>query len=231
MNKSEINLPILWREEFLKQGIPSSFRAKPSSAVVRFANFLSPEKFPGLIGADLGCGTGRNSIYLSELGCDITAVDFVPEMIATLNDNSKTLGIYSKLRGQTFNLTKSWNFHNSFDFFIDTYCFKHITRLAARHNYKSELLKYSRKGTYYLLTLASTEDGYYKQHEVRMEQDLVVILDPGNHIESILHTKNQVLDFFCPEFELVDFQENIQANIMHGKGYTRNGFEFTFCRI
>ena len=86
----------------------------------------------------------------------------------------------------------------------------------------------SKEGTLLLLTLASTEDGYYKQYGTRMDGELQVILDPGNNIESILYTPEQVMAFFSPEFKILDFQENTQVNTMHNREYQRKGFEFIF---
>ncbi len=232
MKSTVAKLPLLWKGEYNKGGIPSSVRAKPSLAVERLAKFLTVEKLPELKGVDLGAGTGRNTIYLGLLKCDMTGVDFVPEMIDDLNKKSEELELASTVRGQLVDLSSAWSLQNkTYDFFLDTYCFKHIISMASRQNYKSELLRYSREGTIFLLTLASTEDGYYKNFPLRVDEDgLQVILDPGNNIESILYTPDQVIKFFNPEFEVVDLQENIQFNKMHDKEYERKGFEFIFKR-
>lgn len=226
-----ISLPLLWKNEYKKGGIPSSVRARPSIAVERLAKFLTLEKLPELSGVDLGSGTGRNTLYLGSLKCDMTGLDFVPEMIDELNTKAQEQGLSSTVRGQLVDLSGKWNLPNEkYDFFLDTYCFKHIISLAARENYKSELLQYSREGTIFLLTLASTEDGYYKNYGIRTEGGLQVILDPGNNIESILYTPEQVIEFFNPEFKVVNMQENIQVNKMHDKEYERKGYEFIFER-
>jgi SAM-dependent methyltransferase len=231
MKSAAASLPLLWKKEFTKGGIPSSIRARPSIAVERLAKFLTLENLPTLKGVDLGCGTGRNTLYLGDLKCDMTGVDFVPELVEELNKKADESGLTSSVRGQVVDLSGKWSLPEArYDFFMDTYCFKHIIDLAARLNYKSELLKYSSEGTIFLLTLASTEDGYYKQHGVRMEGGIQVILDPGNNIESLLYTPEQVVEFFNPEFKVVDMQENCQTNVMHGKEYDRKGFEFIFRR-
>ncbi len=231
MKSAAAALPLLWKKEYTKGGIPSSVRARPSIAAERLAAFLTLEKLPELKGVDLGAGTGRNTLYLGSLKCDMTGLDFVPEMIEDLNRKAEERGLASTVRGQLVDLSSKWSLSNpTYDFFLDTYCFKHIISLASRLNYKSELLQYCREGTIFLLTLASTEDGYYKSYGVRKEGDLQVILDPGNNIESILYTPEQVIEFFNPEFKVVDIQENIQVNKMHDKVYERKGFEFIFER-
>jgi SAM-dependent methyltransferase len=224
-------LPLLWKIEYNSGGIPSSVREKPSTAVERLSKLLSIEDLPVLKGVDLGCGTGRNTLYLGSLKCHVTGLDFVPDMIDALNKKSDQLGLSSCVYGRVADLTGKWGLPlTKYDFFLDTYCFKHIIDLVGRINYKSELLKYSDEGTIFLLTLASTEDGYYSQYPIRTDGGLQVILDPGNDIESILYKSEQVIEFFNPEFEIIELRENIQTNVMHGKKYDRKGFEFVFKR-
>jgi SAM-dependent methyltransferase len=232
MKSVAASLPLLWKSEYSRGGIPSSVRARPSVAVERLARFLTLEKLPELTGVDLGSGTGRNALYLGSLKCDMTGLDFVPDMIEDLNKKAEEHGLASTVRGQVVDLSGQWNLPNEkYDFFLDTYCFKHIIALSSRENYKAELVKYSHEGTIFLLTLASTEDGYYRNYGTRMEGGLQVILDPGNNIESLLYTPQQVIEFFNPEFKVVDLQENIQVNRMHDKEYERKGFEFIFKRM
>jgi 2-polyprenyl-3-methyl-5-hydroxy-6-metoxy-1,4-benzoquinol methylase len=78
----------LWRKEFLKGGIPSYIRLKPSLAVRRLVRFLGHTKNLKLSGIDLGCGTGSNSLYLAELNCHMLALDFVAEQIQEINYKS-----------------------------------------------------------------------------------------------------------------------------------------------
>ena len=48
--------------------------------------------------ADIGCGTGASAILLAKhLDAQITAVDFLPEFIDVLKENSKTEGVENKI--------------------------------------------------------------------------------------------------------------------------------------
>jgi hypothetical protein len=150
-------------------------------------------------------------------------------MVQTLNKKSGELGLSSNVRAKVIDIKEKCELPlTQYNFFIDTYCFKHIINLAARINYKSELLKYSSEEALFLLTLASIEDGYHRKYPARPEKGLQIILDPGNNIGSILYKPKQIIDYFNPKFKVVDFQENCQTNIMHGKEHSRKGFEFIF---
>jgi len=52
----------------------------PHSEIVEAARRITPGK-----ALDLGCGSGRNSLYLNQLGFELTAWDKNPQSIATLN--------------------------------------------------------------------------------------------------------------------------------------------------
>ena len=52
----------------------------PHSEIVEAARRIAPGK-----ALDLGCGSGRNSLYLNQLGFELTAWDKNPQSIATLN--------------------------------------------------------------------------------------------------------------------------------------------------
>jgi len=221
-------LTSLWETEYSKGGIPSSVRQKPSGAVERLVKSLGLEKMSNLKGVDIGCGTGRNAIYLSELGCNMLAIDFISSAVESLQMRKQRLGI-TNLATQIVHLTKNWSLPSSdYNLFIDTYCFFHIIKLADRLHYKSELIKHAASNSIFLLTLASTEDGYYKQHIIREDNDLQVALDPGNNIECVLYTKEQIIKFFSPEFKIIDLCVNTQSNIMHGITYKRKGYECLF---
>ena len=47
----------------------------------------------GLSVADIGCGTGRNTVYLAEAGAKVTATDFSPEMMVQAVAKVKDRGV------------------------------------------------------------------------------------------------------------------------------------------
>lgn len=66
-----------WAKEYLSdRGVPTTTRATPSLSVVNAIKFLENKKLlTGKKTIDLGCGVGRNAIYLAQKGYEVTAVD------------------------------------------------------------------------------------------------------------------------------------------------------------
>nr|WP_272490677.1 class I SAM-dependent methyltransferase [Mesobacterium pallidum] len=57
---------------------------------------LSPD--PSLRVADIGCGTGAASLVLArDLGCPVTAVDFLPQFLARLADRARAAGLADRI--------------------------------------------------------------------------------------------------------------------------------------
>ena len=65
----------------------ATLKAEPDEELVKLFN----EKGEGKV-LDIGCGRGRNSLYLASLGYNVIAVDVSKHAIIQLNQNAKLLG-------------------------------------------------------------------------------------------------------------------------------------------
>jgi len=68
--------------------------------VLRFA--LNEQRFPSIL--EIGCGTGKNTAFLAEIGAQVLALDFSEGMIARARE--KVTG--SHVRFQFADLTRPW---------------------------------------------------------------------------------------------------------------------------
>lgn len=223
----------LWRQEYGRQGIPSSFREDPSGSVVEFVEFLCKNGIQKGRALDLGCGQGRNSLYLAEQGFDVDSMDFVPENIKILAHHSNELHLASNIHVHCQSVTSPWPFEDSglFDVAIDAFCYKHQILPADKEVYRRELARAMKPGGYYLLTLAGVDDGYYGPLLASSPApDERVIIDPANGIASVLYRKEDILREFGDAFELVQFQHKQRNGQMHGAMYPRSTLVFYFVR-
>ena len=92
----------------------------PSSAIPWFLDFLYYRRkliFPATQFLDVGCGYGRNSIFIGEKGGQVIGIDFDDECIRTANQRKKDL---SNVEFRGMDLRKNWEFrNNSIDVIID----------------------------------------------------------------------------------------------------------------
>lgn len=74
---------------------------------------------------DLGCGEGRNALFLAEHGFDVTAIDISRQGIRKLNHlaEAKGLSIRTEVRDM-----REYHFHESFDLIVSHGCLHLIER-------------------------------------------------------------------------------------------------------
>jgi SAM-dependent methyltransferase len=222
-------LPEKWAVEYRMGGIPSSTRTTPSGTVLWAVRELKQQNYALHTAVDIGCGKGRNSLYLAEQGMHVTAMDFTPNAIRQLNEMAAEHGLTDEIRAIVHDVVEDWPVSPvSMDLAIDAFCFKHITPRDARIAYKDNLLRALRMRGHYLISFASIGDGYYGQYVVEHREEngeqIKIVIDPVNDIPSILFTREHVLQFFGPELDLLDELHNNKPSEMHGQIYQRSTY-------
>jgi SAM-dependent methyltransferase len=66
---------------------------RPTPATDLVALVEGPEPLPPGRALDLGCGTGTDTIYLATHGWDVTAIDMVPQALATARRKATAAGV------------------------------------------------------------------------------------------------------------------------------------------
>lgn len=88
-------------------------------------NTLADAHFDSIL--EIGCGTGKNTVFLSKIGNTVRAVDFSQGMI----DKAKQKVQAENVRFSMMDITQSWNFENqSFDLIICDLVLEHIRDLS-----------------------------------------------------------------------------------------------------
>lgn len=215
-----------WNEEYSEghKGIPSSHRDTPSSAIVWGMGVLRDElerDFAGLSVVDVGCGAGRNALYLAAQGCDVQAFD--GSEVAIQSAQSKSEG--SNPRFFYHDLSDGLPFdEGSVDLVTDIFVYKHQVLAAGREKYRTEIKRVLKKGGLLLLSLADREDGYYSQCPVDEDADLensMTITDPAVQIGSVLFSLEDLKAEFSDDFSLLHFDRKESRSLMHGEMYDR----------
>ncbi|NDG04662.1 MAG: hypothetical protein EB121_04850 [Alphaproteobacteria bacterium] len=156
-------------------------------------------------------------------------MDFTPNAIAALQHAAEVEGLSPRIRALVYDVTEGWPVaEHSIDFAIDTFCFKHIVGNDARDSYRDNLIRALAVRGWYLISFASIGDGYYGQYLPDASAPEGVIVDPANGIESVLYTRDRVVQYFHNAFDLVAERIKDGPDVQHGKMYNRQTYALLF---
>lgn len=141
------------------------YNSKPTSAST-FAEFILPklERNKNLI--ELGCGNGRDSVYFSQKGLNVIAIDQVQCEIDFLNENYKNDKLYflsddfTNLKNTSYDLIKNTNF----DYIYSRFTFHSINEEKEDRTLDWIENKLDKNGIF-LLEARSIKDPMFKQGE------------------------------------------------------------------
>jgi SAM-dependent methyltransferase len=99
------------------------FVAKPDENLVTYIDrgLVTPGRV-----LDLGCGPGRNALYLASLGFEVTAVDLSPAAIAWAEERAHEAGATVQFRCADAFATADTESAGSYDLIYDSGCFHHL---------------------------------------------------------------------------------------------------------
>jgi SAM-dependent methyltransferase len=222
-----------WLNEYAKPGMPSSFRQDPSGSVIDFAQYLRAQDVQSGNLLDIGFGKGRNSLYLAGLEYDVYGIEMVPALVADIVERSAELGLSEHIHPICHSATSRLPYdEGSFAAAVDTFCYKHQVDQDDRLTYRRELIRVLKPGGFFLLTLADVDDGYYgpllsSDREAGTE---AVITDPIIGVQSVLYTREAIVNDFGPPFKLERYDLKVKDGVMYGDVYLRKTHVFTFVR-
>jgi SAM-dependent methyltransferase len=218
----------LWETEYERQGIPSSYRGTPTKAVAGFVSFLQGLGIYSGSGIDLGCGKGRNAFFLAESGYHVVGLDLVETNAQEINARAAEQNLPVKAYSQ--DIATPWPVKSEqLDFAIDIFCYKHIVDKEAQRNYRKHLKEALKMNGYYLLNLASDDDGFYGPLLSNSPDPAhKLVIDPYSQISSLLYTLEEIIHEFSDALHLVEAKKVSSVSPMYGKEYPRQVLSLIF---
>lgn len=217
---------IWYNEHLTAQTLPSVAENVPSDSVTDFVEWLRAVQLPSCPKViDIGCGKGRNSVYLAQQGFEVYAVDFIQHAIETAKSKADEQGVSGKINFITGNIDKKWQFpDNFFDLAVDCFSSIDIDTKLGRDIYKSEMHRTLKSGGYALVCVVAAHDEWEKE---------LIAKCPGAEKNSSIWPQNgkfqknydlHELKNFYREFLLIECREYQKKAVKLGKEFTATNF-------
>ena len=157
----------IWDDEHKNPYVLKQMDAQDaSSGVMLFWDYLIKGKSSNLEGVEMGCGKGRNVIWLARQNeiAEMYGFDFSQSAIEEAVKRSKNTRVDSKTFFQVQDATKVWSYpSNKFDFAIDCFASTDIETPEGRIFAVNEIYRILKKGGYLLVYTLSTDDEFHKE--------------------------------------------------------------------
>lgn len=141
-----------------------------SSGVEMLFDFLVANDAPHTSGIEMGCGKGRNSVWLAGKGIFMRAFDFSPTAIA----EAKKRAAHTSSNPQfvVLDATQPWPYDSrSFDIGIDCFASTDIESSGGRRFAIQEMYRVLKPGGHVLAYLLSTDDQYHRETTLNSPAD------------------------------------------------------------
>jgi cyclopropane fatty-acyl-phospholipid synthase-like methyltransferase len=132
------------RRRYEERNLPWD-QALPPPEIIAFAEGAAPGR-----ALDLGCGTGRASIYLAQRGWACDGVDFIPAAVDLARERATAAGVGDSTRFSVASVAHLDEFEPFYDLAIDVGCM-HNLRGDDLVSYAAGVARLVRPGGHYLL--------------------------------------------------------------------------------
>ena len=149
-----------WETNFSNK--PEMFGLEPSLPAKKALKIFQEKNINKII--ELGSGLGRDTIYFAKNSIHVTALDYSPSGIRTINEKSEKNNLSQNISTKIFDVRKKLPFENNS---IDA-CFSHMLYCMAftsneLENLNNEILRILKPSGINIYTVRHFEDGDYKK--------------------------------------------------------------------
>ena len=194
----------IWEREHKKPYIFLTIDSnEPSGGVVLFWNWLKNRNktIDSLRGIEMGCGKGRNSIWLAQQGANMDAFDFSKAAVLEARKRAKIAGVKDKVNFIVHDAIKSWPFESgAFDFAIDCFTSPDIETFTGRSFARDEFVRVLKPQGYLLVYTLSTDDEFHKE---------MLRESPAAEKNSFFYPKTGKFEKIFDQKELMEFYKGL----------------------
>lgn len=173
-------------------------------------------------GIEMGCGKGRNTIWMAEYCKSMSAFDFSEVAIAEANRRTQTRNVSFVVA----DATTKWPFDDDvFDFGIDCFASSDIESEKGRAFARDEFYRVLKPGGYLFVHAISTQSEFHaEQIQLSPAAEKNSFYHPGGKFEKV-YDKEELLQFY-QNFALVECQllTKNQPVVFYDKAYKAANF-------
>jgi SAM-dependent methyltransferase len=150
----------VWEKEHdTAESLPSLALAEPSEGVVAFVEWLGKHGVRRGKIVDIGCGKGRNTVYLARQGFEVHGIDYIKSAIDKTDERARENNVVPMVRLHQAEIDAPWPFpERFFDAAVDNLSSVDIETQAGRDVYKKELLRTLKPGGYAFVAVVAAHD-------------------------------------------------------------------------
>ncbi len=218
----------IWFDEHASAcALPSMANSEPSGSVVQFIEWLERFAVP-LSGnaVDIGCGKGRNAVYLARMGFDVWALDYIASALDVAKGLANQHNVLQRLQFMLTEIDAPWPLQDAFfDIAIDSFASIDIESQSGRSRCIDEMYRTLKPAGYALVTVVSSDDEWEKE---------LIAKYPGSELNSTVWPQNGKFQKNYDEQELRELYHNFIIHKLEkiskpafklGKSYTATNFE------
>lgn len=224
MNSDHAMQRHIWNEEHKKPSVLLQMDSnEASSGVKKFWQFLNEQNRDRWKGIEVGCGKGRNTIWLSKVpGVQMFGFDFSEAAIDEARKRARDAS--SPALFFEMDATEKWNFpDNDFDFVIDCFATTDIESAEGRAFAVSEMRRVLKPDGFLLAYLLSTEDQFHKEMVQKSPvQEINAFRHPTGKFEKIFDEEE--LKKVYKDFKVVKWERMDKVAQFDGKEYACKHF-------
>lgn len=213
----------IWDREYEEAPtIPSSLRAAPAHALVELMRTC---ELPAARVLDLGCGNGRNSLFLASLGMQVIALDFCPKAVALTRRRVEEAGLSASVKAVNQDLLDGIpGGDETYDLVMDAYSLCHLTRDEDQQRVMHEVARVLKPGGYFIKIHVDSSDAYYLERLHTRTSYGHISFDPANGLKKMHCSLATYTEQVVPKFTLVKAVKIAFPDDVRGKVYDRSIF-------
>jgi SAM-dependent methyltransferase len=213
----------VWEAEYRKSKLLTK-ENKPQADVVRLVKYLKKDriKIEDSTVLDLGSGTGRNSLYFSELGAKVTGFEISKTAIQIAEENAKNAGLKIKYEkrsmGEKFPITDG-----SMDIVLDITSSNSLSE-GEREVYLTETNRVLKtNGYFFVKALCKDGDANAKnllKNNPGKEKDTYIM--PGLGLSERVWSRDDFVATYKKYFTILSLENKTNYSRMNNHSYKRN---------